>query len=1279
MRLRKSVRAPDRFEDEAVSFTLPKKKQITTPAFPLKMRNQWVLFDKNAPAAAFPSLPLSDASISSSTRGERLGPIPHNLHLDKVVDLHSDIIEIDSLSQPIQTEKMNHVPFTATVNGQKKILNPDVDAASPEENSQIAWSSLELPVQYRIWTSLRRDYSQEDVAIFLRLSPKELREIRIAVEKRCQCPIDSSEILERLDTLNDHDGSLLDQFTPYLLIAQSYELVFPEEVERGVEFLSQLDLDQCRLGAWTPDPAGSGFLKAMPSDLGRGFNPELDTHNDSGYSSPDDDNRMAQAHSLGQQSKESDSIAVPQATVSAQPPIPEDIVVRARVQRYASIAEYNEELQATAAKHRDQREKSSLQSQALPRNRQPQVIRTSTVQNTSPLTARHKVAPPPVRRPVIIKNGIDPMSLPSPDVTASTPLGAPSPVRSNPVISVIESIEPPDTNQETDSSPPDQISSGNRSSGSMSLRGRDRLRDTRALAALKQNLSYWDNVTNEISDLGSDDDIADLPLVIQLKVVSMKINNKSALASIFEGDREIRAKYVSVGSTSSNTQPSATDVIDDQASKDVSTPFPAIPAVRDEPILFASYFTCGAFPEDESKRLLAVPIEERTTVEMWLIYGINTWNAESPWNTGRAVPKHGRPADGALLNRDQAGSLLARTLVDEWNLAQTHGLGEQIVEATDIGIVMVSFHQRMLEAQSERDELNQFEEGLEDYGATDRSKIKLDAHRLYMGEVQNLLRRVHGRLDQIYADQFHQLGRHMPVLRHRTPSIIRTSVAELVENQPSIQTDDTRTPSLPTTPHQSSHKATGSGFAMRLIETPSTQGRTPPTPPEDDLGIFDSDGMGVPIVDQVGESKKDNELLASPTRAYGMRDLVHTGDSGPLAGYQQKLNHPANAAGDTDVLMADLFSGAGDTPTTGSPLVINDSGAMNSLRHKSQSTPNGKDEKQSPRQPSWSPISDNDDDDAFHSAIGTPSTPATQVPTFAMSQVMQSPGNLSSLLFEVVSRTGTPASTAGEADTSGFRREQTPSARVSNAKSMPRHTEDGVLPSIETDEPKLLEDQSDSTRLGPRLKLTLRMPSTMASTSLDDAPPRTTSSRKQAKGIVKPIANKDPTLVSEATTRVTRSMSTTPGLAQNGMTTQLSSTTAKVNGTSATESNTKTKGSKKAIRSKIVTPVNPQIEAVKGEAYEMNPTIGRGTQAKPRSTGKAGSRSAVTELAKTAPQLTDKAAPKSTGTAKNKTTPNAITLKATTTPKKSARSRGPGKKTLEAEAEQLAMDVKMTG
>ena len=231
--------------------------------------------------------------------------------------------------------------------------------ASTEGHGTLTWGSLELAVQHRIWVSLRRDKSQDYARILLGLTRDELHNIRVATTHRQQNPHDSTRLLATCDCVEDFDGSFLTSVTPLLLLAQQYELAFPLQIKRAIQFLGNKGLDVGLLGSWCPDPEGSGYFKAV-SDPFYSHSMQDTANDDSGYSSMSENGQAQQVMTVQDPSHARSSVSEQD---SVHPP---------------SDAAYRQHLQARAAHLRLGRSTGRTSPRVVPQNRPNQASHVPT-------------------------------------------------------------------------------------------------------------------------------------------------------------------------------------------------------------------------------------------------------------------------------------------------------------------------------------------------------------------------------------------------------------------------------------------------------------------------------------------------------------------------------------------------------------------------------------------------------------------------------------------------------------------------------------------------------------------------------------------------------------------------------------------------------------------------------------------------------------------------------------------------------------------------------------
>ena len=624
----------------------------------------------------------------------------------------------------------------------------------------------------------------------------------------------------------------------------------------------------------------------------------------------------------------------------------------------------------------------------------------------------------------------------------------------------------------------------------MSLRSRDSLRETQAMAASKENAKFWGNRHNPGSHSESDDDVT-APPPIEKRLISLKIDDKSALATIVNGEKRNQTDKLGCEEHVVNSSP-----LSAAAERKRHAMSLAVSVTPDEPHLYASFFSHAEFPKEEKRRLLSIPLKRRGLVEMWLIYGKNTWQPDSPWNIGSDGPRYKSPL-GTMLNRNDAGSLSLRTLIDERNRSQEYDVGQDVVEETTICISLLSFINKMGQINQQKASLANDESVLTESGHKGGDQI--DANQLYHNAVQPCLTAVKRELNQVYKQKLAEQGKLMPDTEFRTPSLVQYGI----EDSEVFGGDDKSiAPTLATvakTPEQIVPKKPSHDFAMKLIDSPNTGDIAPKTPAEDDLGIF-GDDAGVPL------SRHEDQLKLEDTEQtrFGKEN-----DSLILAAYDNGSPLEQRYVKSTLVFFdskADLGRGNGSTKA-GIRKMIGYAPASNEFTSKELATPATptKKTKPSPRRPSWSPISENEE---FHSF---PNTPIQQSIHAEISNKEVKIQNIDSGL--------------------GTRKQIVP--------SLPQHmnSEDFILPSVESDDSRQ-QDNNEASTSGGTSKIKLKLRSSMIHESTPPTPPNPVviiaakSSRNNTKStaagkVTASVEGKEaPT--AEPTRRETRSMTSTP-------------------------------------------------------------------------------------------------------------------------------------------------------
>ena len=1121
MRLRKNIRTPIRFEDEAVTYNVPKKKQLQMPAFPEEMAKQVIPFNKHATSATFPSLPFT-------------GPAPRL----------PATTEETSQTGPAKDETIHEAESQLEMSDEDDTDEQALTCIGNEET--VTWSSLELAVQHAIWTNMCRQMSRDDAADLLQLFAEEVQNIRIAVAKRRQSPIDSSWLLANLDA-EDPDGSLSAQFTPFILTAQSYELALPIEIERGRRLLRNLELLDCYIGVWCPEPDqyGSSYLKCMLGPQGNVAG-QIPADTGSGY---------------------------PSFSEYGHPPTA-SVTENATQILDSGLLEHNNTSHTSESERRARPAKIRLlQPSEIPQKQLSDTSQTASILNDGPQASKSHPATDPGLRTVVIKNGIDPQEHSPSTITVA----APSLRRKTQVPDKATQTSPgllPANQFASRDTPPTsetETPARRRSSGSMSLRSRDRLRSTPAMAAMKQNAEFWEGELDDYSVSESDDDRPQTP---PQKRISLKINDKSALASIFQGDKKITPNYPAYQSIAIKN--GHHNLGSENYGSNSAIPKPDL---SDEPSSFANYFTHPNFPQVERQRLLSKPIRQRNTVEMWLIYGTNAWKFGSRWNVALLTPFH----QPAKLNLDEAGSSLAKILVDEWNRAQDYGYGMNILERTTIGGILLNFNENIEQLQRDRDRLVQDEQVLVETGFPLDRKNRWDHQQNYHREVQICLRKVEHDLSQVYAEESY--GGALPVRKFRTPSIVRESYQETDGDQWIKQNKRSAVSAIQTTPEQTARATSSNEFAMKLIELPSSESKRPSTPSGDNLGIFGRDEDDRPMVLQGEQQKAKNAEPLSNGGSYEGQDSTIRGAIAVLNGYQKITKDIYQPIDAETIAIKNDTAATEDIAMTEPPAITNGDATEQAVSNIPSTPP--QQNKRSPRRPSWSPISDNEE---FHSAPGSP--------VLSPGEAVYTPGRLKLLLQGAVSEL--PSSTDRQPEEEpGILPSKDASVEqplMQESERVPE--EESLIASIETDVAGR-HDMKVGKTAKPRIKLTLRQPPMM-----DSNPPASPKTKISAEGkekkdkISSVSAGIDAAPIPEVEARVTRSMTATPVPGDTG-----GAATANKKRKVTPKSSLKPKTTKKGAAAK--TPVHAQIETLKHEDGIETPTSNGGTKATatPKSSG----------------------------------------------------------------------------
>ena len=1142
MRLREKVRPPIRFEDEHVTAHVPKKKQLQIPAFPELMAQHVVQFDDRATPAAFPSLPLNGPAPIAPSRIEAITHMDDDEGLHRQSDLEAENNEADDIDLQ--------------------------QLAATEGHDTLTWGSLELAVQHRTWVSLRHDKSQDYARNLLGLTRDELHNIRVATIHRQRNPHDSTRLLATCDCIEDFDGSFLTSITPLLLLAQQYELAFPLQIMRGIRFLANKGLDVGLLGSWCPDPEGSGYFKAV-SDTFHSHSMQDTVNDDSGYSSMSENGQAQQVVTVQDPSharssiSEQDSVRPPSDAAYRQ-----HLQARAAQLRLGrstgrtspQVVPQNRPNQASQVPtsfrpvvwtdRRDMRTKHPRRKLLLDsgiepifRPRSPSI--SSSPEPETPVRSESELSPPRAI-PVVEQQSSQVATQPSrskpessasrliPSAQQSLPEESAQPAQPTPPVHPLDAlpaleeassrasfqpVQPLDAilpvgetssqafthsvqpalasissqavTQQVQATPQSTTPVGDRSSGSMSLRSRDSLRETQAMATSKENAKFWEGRHDKDSPTESDDDIATPPATGQ-RLISLRIDDKSALATIVNGEKRSQADKL-------GCEPHVVIIssrLNAAAEGKRHAMSPAVSVIVDEPYLYASFFSHPEFPKEEKRRLLSIPLERRGLVEMWLIYGKNTWQPESPWNIGKDGPRFKSPL-GAMLNRNDAGSLSLRTLIDEWNRSQNYGIGQDVVEETTICISLLRFINEMGQINQQKASLADDESVLTESGHKGGDQI--DANQLYHNAVQPCLTTVKRELDQVYKQKLAEQGKSMPDTEFRTPSLVQY---DLEVSEAFGAGDKSIAPTLATvakTPEQILPKQTSHDFAMKLIDSPNTDDMVPKTPSENDLGIF-GDDAGVPLSPYQDRLKPDSTEHTNIGDGNATLALTTYEKGSPR---EERYGKSTRLFFDSE---ADIGRGTSSTKA-GNTTMIESPPASNEFTSKELAPPAtpSKKTKPSPRRPSWSPISENEE---FHSA---PNTPIQQsIPAEIRNEEVKVQ-NIDSGL--------------------GTRKQIMPSP--------PQHmnSEDFILPSVESDDSRQ-QDKNEASSNGATSKIKLKLRNSMIHESTPPTPPNpvviiaakssknNTKSTFAGKGTAS-VEGEEPR-TAEPTRRETRSMTSTP-------------------------------------------------------------------------------------------------------------------------------------------------------
>lgn len=787
-----------RFEDEQSYERRPKQPNCTRATYPELLASQVVPFNPNLPPAVFPSRSLDPNAAAQPEIPEPSNRAAEHCSSDEAVDSDADDTSIED------------------------------DDDFRFELQEAAWEELETSVKYAIWTHLARDYAPDDVAALLQLTPEQFWDIRQDVYRRQQCPIDSSNIIHRLNNgIDDPEGILEAAFQPHLLIAQTYEFASTRQVRLGLKLLEQLGIPSHYMGAWHMD---GGDWRAIPDILTIVVDQQpAELNDDLPPSSPEP--RPDSSIIIRQSELPDDRDGSPAMTTIDRPIIGKTEIVRAHKRKHHQQEQRRTEQKRFEDRIQDMR---SAQNDHCADNAQVPFVASES--SPVPALSSATITKKPLRRPIILKYGTDPNTIQayarfmsSYTMQASSPLQMAASTQGKTLRDRAMAPERALGTSSMASSP------AARSSGSMSLRDPSRLRKTTALIDFAQFKDFLEADMNDRSP-ESDQGVPAQPLSnSKPSAVNLRINNKSARASVFRGDEKVE----NYPFHASDFQDSPDDSPDD--------------TLHDHPQLFDRNFTSENFPVKERERLCKKPFASRSLEEMWVIYGRKAWSTQAPWNA-----KHDRPLfdplpQGRCLDPTKTDSMIGAMLLNEWNRYQSDGIGQDVLETTAAGILLLAAQK---EQHTNHETMQQMIEGDNQLRSQGHSLQNFDHKQVCLKVQQELWLNVAIKLDCIYDGRFAELEIVRPSRIIQIPTPGRGS-GSLPASKPSRNAH-----SSPKT--ASANIAVQKDFGWELIRGTDPEVQQPLTPSVDDFGIFDTDDDNSPSIRvQLRRMKSDSSFERS--------------------------------------------------------------------------------------------------------------------------------------------------------------------------------------------------------------------------------------------------------------------------------------------------------------------------------------------------------------------------------------------------------------------------------
>jgi hypothetical protein len=306
MRLRTSIRAPERFEDEVDS--IPAASNATKPAFPKLLREQTIPFDPHLPPAAFPSLTQANSQvevadrishdaaepvyvdmmdIDQSSDHTALPIVPYGSHLgfqtasltsqsvmEGVSPLRSSFLDNDETSNEEEYEvgiagAVTLVePFDSDQRAFPQIQHNHAEEAIADGAQTVHWTRLAPTLQVEIFENLCRGRSVQAASDILGLGSGELHDVLKHLRnrnKQINAEDQGIHLLQetQLNAILRIDHSLrlhsdgwrghvanTRSHLPHISPRFDYFICNAAEVELARQFLKENGIDTCVLGKW---------------------------------------------------------------------------------------------------------------------------------------------------------------------------------------------------------------------------------------------------------------------------------------------------------------------------------------------------------------------------------------------------------------------------------------------------------------------------------------------------------------------------------------------------------------------------------------------------------------------------------------------------------------------------------------------------------------------------------------------------------------------------------------------------------------------------------------------------------------------------------------------------------------------------------------------------------------------------------------------------------------------------------------------------------------------